>query len=89
VMGDFSQAMVGFWGNGLEITVGEDQDDFSKALTSVRGIRHLRRGRARSQELRCHPGHHHLIGDEGRATAPLFSMKVLISSDCAAQGSFP
>jgi HK97 family phage major capsid protein/HK97 family phage prohead protease len=38
VMGDFSQAMVGFWGNGLEITVGEDQDDFSKALTSVRGI---------------------------------------------------
>ena len=38
VMGDFSQAMVGFWGNGLEITIGEDQDDFSKALTSVRGI---------------------------------------------------
>ncbi len=38
LMGDFSQAMVGFWGNGLEITVGEDQDDFSKALTSVRGI---------------------------------------------------
>jgi hypothetical protein len=30
--------MVGFWGNGLEITVGEDSDDFSKALTSVRGI---------------------------------------------------
>lgn len=38
VMGDFSQAIVGFWGNGLEITIGEDQDDFSKALTSVRGI---------------------------------------------------
>jgi HK97 family phage major capsid protein/HK97 family phage prohead protease len=38
LMGDFSQAMVGFWGNGLEITVGEDADDFSKALTSVRGI---------------------------------------------------
>ena len=38
VLGDFSQAMVGFWGNGLEITVGEDSDDFSKALTSVRGI---------------------------------------------------
>jgi hypothetical protein len=37
-MGDFSQAIVGFWGNGLEITVGEDADDFSKALTSVRGI---------------------------------------------------
>ena len=38
VMGDYSQAIVGMWGNGLEITVGEDQDDFSKALTSVRGI---------------------------------------------------
>lgn len=38
IMGDYSQAMVGFWGNGLEITVGEDGDDFSKALTSVRGI---------------------------------------------------
>ena len=38
LMGDFSQAMVGFWGNGLEITIGEDKDDFSKALTSVRGI---------------------------------------------------
>jgi HK97 family phage major capsid protein/HK97 family phage prohead protease len=30
LMGDFSQAMVGFWGNGLEITVGEDQDDFQQ-----------------------------------------------------------
>ena len=38
LMGDFSQAMVGFWGNGLEIVVGEDSDDFSKALTSVRAI---------------------------------------------------
>jgi HK97 family phage major capsid protein/HK97 family phage prohead protease len=38
LIGDYSQAMVGLWGNGLEITVGEDQDDFSKALTSVRGI---------------------------------------------------
>ena len=38
LIGDFSQATVGMWGNGLEITVGEDQDDFSKALTSVRGI---------------------------------------------------
>jgi len=38
VIGDYSQAMVGLWGNGLEITVGEDSDDFSKALTSVRGI---------------------------------------------------
>jgi hypothetical protein len=38
LMGDFSQAMVGFWGNGIEIVVGEDSDDFSKALTSVRAI---------------------------------------------------
>lgn len=38
VLGDYSQAIVGMWGNGLEITVGEDQDDFSKALTSVRAI---------------------------------------------------
>jgi HK97 family phage major capsid protein len=38
LMGDFSQCTVGFYGNGLEITVGEDSDDFSKALTSVRGI---------------------------------------------------
>ena len=38
VAGDFSQAMLGFYGNGLEITVGNDSDDFSKALTSVRGI---------------------------------------------------
>jgi len=38
VIGDFSQAMVGFYGNGLEIVVGEDSDDFAKALTSVRAI---------------------------------------------------
>ena len=38
LIGDFSQATVGFYGNGLGITVGEDSDDFSKALTSVRGI---------------------------------------------------
>jgi HK97 family phage major capsid protein/HK97 family phage prohead protease len=38
LIGDFSQAMLGLFGNGLEITVGEDSDDFSKALTSVRGI---------------------------------------------------
>ena len=38
LIGDFSQATVGFYGNGLEITVGEDSDDFSKALTSIRGI---------------------------------------------------
>ena len=38
LIGDFSQCTVGFYGAGLEITVGEDADDFSKALTSVRGI---------------------------------------------------
>jgi len=38
LIGDFSQCTVGFYGAGLEITVGEDSDDFSKALTSVRGI---------------------------------------------------
>jgi len=38
LMGDFSQCSVGFWGSGLEITVGEESDDFAKALTSVRGI---------------------------------------------------
>ena len=38
LMGDFSQTSVGFWGSGLEITVGEESDDFAKALTSVRGI---------------------------------------------------
>ena len=38
LIGDFSQATVGMWGNGLEITVGEGADDISKALTSVRGI---------------------------------------------------
>ena len=38
VYGDFSQCIVGTWGGGLEITVGEDADDFSKNLTSIRGI---------------------------------------------------
>ena len=38
IFGDFSQVMMGLYGNGLEITVGNDQDDFSKALTSVRAI---------------------------------------------------
>ena len=38
VAGDFSQCMVGFYGQGLEIVVGEESDDFAKALTSVRGI---------------------------------------------------
>ena len=38
VMGDFSQVLVGVYGNGLEISTGVDQDDFSKALQSVRAI---------------------------------------------------
>ena len=38
LMGDFRQCSVGFWGSGLEITVGEESDDFAKALTSIRGI---------------------------------------------------
>ena len=38
LIGDFSQCTVGFYGAGLEISVGEDSDDFSKALTSIRGI---------------------------------------------------
>ena len=38
LMGDFSQCIQGIWGGGVEIMVGEDADDFSKALTSIRGI---------------------------------------------------
>ena len=38
VMGDFSQAILGFFGSGIEITVGEDSDDFAKNLTSVKGV---------------------------------------------------
>ena len=39
VFGDFSQAVVGFWGNGMEIAVSDsDSDDFTKALTSVRAL---------------------------------------------------
>ena len=38
VMGDFSQAILGLFGGGVEITVGEDSDDFSKNLTSVKAV---------------------------------------------------
>ena len=38
IFGDFSQIALGVWGNGLEIEIGTDSDDFSKALTSVRAI---------------------------------------------------
>ena len=37
IFGDFSQCLVGMWG-GIEIVVGEDSDDFSKGLSSIRGI---------------------------------------------------
>ena len=37
IFGDFSQCLVGLWG-GIEIVVGEDADDFSKGLSSIRGI---------------------------------------------------
>ena len=38
IFGDFSQVALGVWGNGLEVEIGTDSDDFSKALTSVRAI---------------------------------------------------
>ncbi len=38
VMGDFSQAILGLFGSGIEITAGEDGDDFSKNLVSVKGV---------------------------------------------------
>ena len=39
LFGDFSQCLVGFWGNGMEIAVSDsDGSDFTKALTSVRAI---------------------------------------------------
>ncbi len=39
LFGDFSQAIVGFWGNGMELAVSDsDNTDFQKALTSVRAI---------------------------------------------------
>ena len=39
LFGDFSQALVGFWGSGMELAVSDsDGSDFTKALTSVRAI---------------------------------------------------
>jgi len=38
VMGDFSQAILGLFGSGIEITAGEDGDDFSKNLVSIKGV---------------------------------------------------
>jgi len=39
LFGDYSQALVGFWGNGMELAVSDsDGTDFTKALTSVRAI---------------------------------------------------
>ena len=38
IFGDFAQVALGIWGNGLEVEIGTDSDDFSKALTSVRAI---------------------------------------------------
>ena len=38
LFGDFSSCLVGFWGAGVEITMGEDSDDFAKLLQSVRAV---------------------------------------------------
>lgn len=39
LFGDFSQAIVGFWGNGLELAMSDsDSTDFTKALTAMRAI---------------------------------------------------
>ena len=39
LFGDFSQAMVGFWGNGLELAMSDsDSTDFAKANTAMRAI---------------------------------------------------
>ena len=38
ILGDWSQVALGVWGNGLEIEIGTDSDDFSKALQTVRAI---------------------------------------------------
>ena len=39
LFGDYSQALVGFWGSGMELAVSDsDGSDFTKALTSVRAI---------------------------------------------------
>ena len=41
IFGDFSNVVLATWGAGLEIEIGNDSDDFSKALTSVRAITSL------------------------------------------------
>ena len=38
VMGDFSQCILGLFGSGVEITAGEDSDDFAKNLVSIKGV---------------------------------------------------
>ena len=38
LFGNFSSVAVGLWGAGIEITLGEDSDDFSKLLQSVRAV---------------------------------------------------
>ena len=39
LFGDFSQCLVGFWGNGMEIAVSDsDGTDFTNALVSVRAL---------------------------------------------------
>ena len=39
LFGDFSQAMVGFWGYGLDLAMSDsDSTDFTKALTAMRAI---------------------------------------------------
>ena len=38
VMGDYSQAILGLYGSGIEITAGEDSDDFAKNLVSIKGV---------------------------------------------------
>ena len=40
LFGNFSDCVVGTFGGGLEITTGEDSDDFSKVLQSVRATMH-------------------------------------------------
>ena len=38
IFGNFSSGILGVWGNGLEIEMGLESDDFAKALQSVRAI---------------------------------------------------
>ena len=39
LFGDFSQCLLGMWGNGMEVAVSDaDGSDFTKALTSVRAL---------------------------------------------------